>query len=126
MKLLTTNFVQCAVKSCNGSEKSYPLKYEDCQLQLEEQEFKPAFIIAMLQRINWQALVKVAADLGNSNLPAEKPADVENNEALLKELHTLLIETQITEGKMVCENCGHIYYIKDSIPDFLLPPHLAN
>lgn len=70
--------------------------------------------------------MKVAADLGNNNLPAQKPENVENNEALLKELHTLLIETQITDGKMVCENCGHIYYIKDSIPDFLLPPHLAN
>ncbi|VEU19851.1 DEKNAAC100774 [Brettanomyces naardenensis] len=126
MKFLTTNFVKCAVKSCDASEKSFPLKYEECQLQSEEQEFNPAFIVSMLDRIDWDALVSVAADLGNRSIPAEKPENIEQNEALLRELHSLLLETQIVEGKMMCQNCGHIYYIKDSIPNFLLPPHLAN
>jgi multifunctional methyltransferase subunit TRM112 len=125
MKFLTTNFVRCAVKSCDGAENSFPLKFEECKLQLEEQEFDPDFIISMLERLDWNALVKVAADLGNTALPLQKPIDIDQNDVLLKDLHSLLMETQIVEGQMVCGNCKHIYYIKNSIASFLLPPHLA-
>lgn len=125
MKFLTTNFVRCAVKSCDGSGNSFPLQYEDCQLQQEEQEFNPDFIVAMVERLDWDALVEVAAELGNTGLPQTKPAVLADDEQALRQLHTLLLETQILEGRMICKNCGHIYYIKDSIPNFLLPPHLA-
>lgn len=125
MKFLTTNFVRCAVKSCDGTENSFPLKYENCQLQLEEQEFNPDFIISMLGRLDWDAIIKVAADLGNTALPARKPENIDHDETMLKDLHSLLVETQIVEGQMVCGNCNHIYYIKNSIASFLLPPHLA-
>jgi multifunctional methyltransferase subunit TRM112 len=125
MKFLTTNFVRCAVKSCDGTEGSFPLHFENCQLELEEQEFDPDFIISMIERLEWSALVKVAADLGNNALPPQKPDNIDENETMLKDLHSLLLETQITEGQMVCGNCKHIYYIKDSIASFLLPPHLA-
>lgn len=67
--------------------------------------------------------------LGNTSLPPAKPEniDLESEESLplLQDLHSLLLETTITEGEMVCNNCQHIYYIKNSIPNFLLPPHLA-
>ena len=47
------------------------------------------------------------------------------NEKLLKDLHTLLLETQVMEGKLVCGNCGHEYAIKEGIANFLLPNHLG-
>jgi len=125
MKFITTNFVRCAVKSCDGSENSFPLRFEDCKMQLEEIEFNAEFIISMLERLDWNAIIKVANDLGNTSLPPQKPDDIDNNEVMLKDLHSLLMETQIVEGKMICGNCNHIYYIKDSIASFLLPPHLA-
>lgn len=125
MKFLTTNFVKCAVKSCDGSENSFPLKYENCKLQLEEQDFNPEFIISMLERLDWDAIIKVASDLGNTSLPLKKPENIDENNEMLKDLHSLLIETQITDGEMICGNCNHIYYIKNSIASFLLPPHLA-
>ncbi|GME80396.1 hypothetical protein B5S28_g1965 [[Candida] boidinii] len=126
MKFLTTNFVRCAVKACDGNEKSYPLRFRECELELEESEFNKEFIISMLERLDWNGVLSVAKDLGNESLPNVKPVDIEDNEILLKDLHNLLIETQIINGKMVCDNCEHIYYIKDSIANFLLPPHLAN
>ncbi|KAG0688831.1 hypothetical protein C6P40_000436 [Pichia californica] len=125
MKFLTTNFVKCAVKSCDGSEGSFPLKYENCQLQLEEQDFNPEFIVSMLERLDWNAIIQVASDLGNNLLPSQKPEDIDGNSEMLKDLHSLLIETQIIDGEMVCRNCKHVYYIKNSIASFLLPPHLA-
>ena len=47
------------------------------------------------------------------------------DEQKLKDLHTLLLETQIQEGKLVCGNCGHEYPIKEGIASFLLPSHLV-
>lgn len=129
MKLLTTNFVQCAVEKCSRSNSAFPLKYLNCQLIHRDVTFDATFIAKMLPRIDWDALVAVAQNLGNESLPKVKPeilnlSDPEN-EAILKDLHTFLLETQIHEGTMVCQNCGHLYHIKNFIPNFLLPPHLA-
>lgn len=129
MKFLTTNFVKCAVKSCDSSVDSFPLHFSECQLVQEEQEYNADFIVHMLERLDWSAVLKVAEDLGNNLLPPTKPENLdpimEDDQAILKSLHTLLMETQIVEGKMICRNCEHIYFIKNSIPNFLLPPHLC-
>lgn len=129
MKFITTNFVKCAVKSCSSSDQSFPLQYSECQLVQEKQDFNAEFIASMLERLDWPAVLKVAEDLGNNSLPQTKPEGIdpimEDDQVILKDLHTLLVETQIVEGKMTCRNCGHIYYIKNSIPNFLLPPHLC-
>ncbi|KAK6457267.1 uncharacterized protein RJT20DRAFT_38330 [Scheffersomyces xylosifermentans] len=129
MKFITTNFVKCAIKGCQSSTEAFPLKYEDCQLAQEEQEYNPEFIAHMLERLNWPAIIQVAKDLGNESLPPTKPESLdpimEDDQAVLRDLHTLLLETQIVEGRMICRNCEHVYHIKNSIPNFLLPPHLC-
>lgn len=129
MKFLTTNFVRCAIKTCQSSPDSFPLRFEECQLAQEELEYNPEFICHMLERLNWEAILQVAHDLGNDALPQTKPEDLdpimEDDQHLLRDLHTLFMETQIMEGKMICRNCEHIYHIKNSIPNFLLPPHLC-
>lgn len=129
MKFLTTNFVKCAVKSCDSSTDAFPLQFTECQLVQEEQDYNPEFVVNMLERLDWPAVLKVANDLGNNSLPPVKPENLdpimEDDQAVLKDLHTLLMETQIVEGKMTCRNCNHVYFIKNSIPNFLLPPHLC-
>lgn len=125
MKLLTTNFVQCAVKSCARTTEAFPLKYDECELVHEDLDFDPQFVKNIMLKIDWEALLSVANDLGNTSLPPTKPEASEESEQMLKDLHTLLLETQIKNGKMVCRGCGHLYHIKNTIPNFLLPPHLA-
>jgi multifunctional methyltransferase subunit TRM112 len=44
---------------------------------------------------------------------------------MMADLHTLLLETQVMEGSLVCGNCGHEYKIKEGIANFLLPNHLV-
>lgn len=74
--------------------------------------------------------------LGFTTVPISKPSGplepldpsgetVVNDEKMLRDLHTLLLETQVTEGKLVCGNCGHEYAIKEGIANFLLPNHLG-
>lgn len=44
---------------------------------------------------------------------------------MLRDLHKLLMETHVVEGKLCCANCGHEYQIKEGIANFLLPSHLG-
>ena len=46
-------------------------------------------------------------------------------ESTLQKLHNLLLETAVTDGKLVCGNCGFEYPIKDGVGNFLLPAHLV-
>ena len=48
-----------------------------------------------------------------------------SQEKVMRDLHTLLLETEVREGKMVCGNCRHEYRIKEGIANFLLPSHLG-
>ncbi|CAL9728551.1 multifunctional methyltransferase subunit Trm112p [Monosporozyma unispora] len=135
MKFLTTNFLKCSVSACDISNDNFPLQYDGskCKLvQNEDIEFRPEFLLNILDRIEWSAILQVAADLGNTSLPPNKPklninVDelTEEEQIILRDLHTLLLQTSIVEGEMKCKNCGHVYYIKNSIPNLLLPPHLA-
>lgn len=64
--------------------------------------------------------------LGFPQIPETKPeGDALNDEQTLKDLHRLLLETQVMEGKLICGNCGHQYTIKEGIANFLLPSHLG-
>jgi len=60
-------------------------------------------------------------------LPEEPPTaeELQADEKMIKDLHTLLVETQIMEGKLVCAVCGHEYAIREGIANFLLPSHLV-
>ena len=77
--------------------------------------------------------------MGFTTLPETKPefpttdptvtqeveGEGEAKEKFWRDLHRLLLETQVTEGKMVCATCGHEYRIKEGIANFLLPNHLV-
>ena len=42
-----------------------------------------------------------------------------------RDLHRVLLETCIQEGKLVCGCCGHEYAVKEGVANFLLPGHLV-
>ncbi|KAF4469251.1 hypothetical protein FALBO_3847 [Fusarium albosuccineum] len=127
MKVLTLNFITCAVKACKASNDSYPLHPKDAELVKDELELNPEMIINVLPRLDWAALRITASELGFPQLPEEAPSakDLEADEQKLKDLHHLLLETQMSEGKLVCGNCGHEYAVKEGIANFLLPSHLV-
>lgn len=59
-------------------------------------------------------------------LPETRPEDEAlDDEQVLRDLHRFLLETQVTEGKLICGNCSHEYMIKEGIANFLLPSHLG-
>jgi multifunctional methyltransferase subunit TRM112 len=42
-----------------------------------------------------------------------------------RDLHRILLETCVKEGKLVCGSCGHEYAVREGIANFLLPGHLV-
>lgn len=63
MKLLTTNYLTCAVKACRTSPLSFPLHFKDAELVQETLEVNPEFIRNILPRIEWPALVTTATEV---------------------------------------------------------------
>ena len=59
--------------------------------------------------------------------PEENDLMAEDNEPsqTLKDLHTLLMETSVQNGKLVCGSCQHEYAVKEGIANFLLPSHMV-
>lgn len=62
----------------------------------------------------------------------EKPLDTTESEGgeetpsqTAQDLHRVLLETCIQEGKLVCGSCGHEYAVKEGVANFLLPGHLV-
>lgn len=60
MKILTTSFLTCAVKSCKSSPLSFPLHYKDAELEQNDIAYNPEFLINILPRVDWDA-VKITA-----------------------------------------------------------------
>jgi multifunctional methyltransferase subunit TRM112 len=44
---------------------------------------------------------------------------------LALDLHAMLMETSIAEGTLFCGSCGHEYFVKEGIGNFLLPGHMV-
>ncbi|CZS94040.1 probable TRM112 Subunit of an adoMet-dependent tRNA methyltransferase (MTase) complex (Trm11p-Trm112p) [Rhynchosporium agropyri] len=127
MKVLTLNFLTCAVKACKSTSTSFPLHPKDCELVSDSIAPNHQLLVNVLPRVDWAALCITASELGFPTLPPTAPStsDLESDPKLSSELHNLLLETQISEGGLVCANCGHEYKIKEGIANFLLPNHLV-
>jgi multifunctional methyltransferase subunit TRM112 len=155
MKILTLNFLTCARKACKPQPTSFPLHPAESTLEIQESDLNLAFLQNILPRLDWPALISITTELGLPGLQAEPPEvedliakggpgktaeapegmeveeksegqEVEVQPSQLgKDLHRLLIETTIQEGKLVCACCSHEYAIKEGIANFLLPSHLV-
>jgi multifunctional methyltransferase subunit TRM112 len=128
MKVLSLNFLTCAVKACRATTASFPLHPRDAELVHDADLDVNARLLAnVLPRLDWAALRTTTRELGFPELPEEAPtaAQLEEDPKMLQDLHRLLIETQMAEGKLVCGNCQHEYAVKEGIANFLLPSHLV-
>lgn len=163
MKLLTLNFLTCAIKTCKTQASSFPLHPKDSELEILEADLNLPFLKNILPRLMWEELRVICKEvflppthpplhqihqtnthqLGLPDLPATAPtpndlveggiqevaegaqAPDEQPSQTAKDLHRVLLETCIQEGKLVCGCCGHEYAVKEGVANFLLPGHLV-
>jgi hypothetical protein len=79
MKILTLNFLTCAVKACKSSSACFPLHPKDAELVQDESiELNPKLLVNILPRLDWEALKIVCTEvcslfslhLSLSNIPS--------------------------------------------------------
>lgn len=73
MKVITANFVTCAVKECKTSPASFPLHFQDAELEQQELDFQPEFIRNILPRIDWVALRTISNEVWRSKPGRQLP-----------------------------------------------------
>ncbi|KAF2854623.1 Trm112p-domain-containing protein [Plenodomus tracheiphilus IPT5] len=145
MKLLTLNFLTCAIKTCKTNPASFPLHPREAELEIVEADINLSFLKNILPRIMWEEFRTLCKELGLPELPATPPSSedlvepsgtapdtasesVETDETpsqTARDLHRILLETCIQEGKLVCGSCEHEYAVKEGVANFLLPGHLV-
>lgn len=77
----------------------------------------------MLGRVG--ELEEQEGDVQMSGDEGEEKKVEDEDTRLLRGLHTLLLETEMLEGKLRCGSCGHEYGVKEGVGNFLLPAHLV-
>ncbi len=63
MKVLSLNFLACAVKACKSSSNSYPLHPKDAELVQDDIELNPEMLINVLPRLDWAALRTTSSEV---------------------------------------------------------------
>jgi hypothetical protein len=63
MKVLTLNFLTCAVKACKSSSASFPLHPKDAELVSEDLPPNPKLLANLLPRLDWDALSTINAEV---------------------------------------------------------------
>jgi hypothetical protein len=63
MKILTVNFLTCAVKSCKTSALAFPLHFRDAELVRQDMDFQPDFVRNVLGRVDWDGLRVTAGEV---------------------------------------------------------------
>lgn len=81
MKLLTLNFLTCAIKTCKSAPSSFPLHPRDASLEVIETDLNLAFLKNILPRLMWDEL-RVITDEVRFFLPSNGLTSV----ALLRSL----------------------------------------
>jgi multifunctional methyltransferase subunit TRM112 len=63
MKLLTLNFLTCAIKTCKPLPAAFPLHPRDAELEIQEADINLPFLKNILPRIMWEEMRGVAREV---------------------------------------------------------------
>lgn len=63
MKLLTLNFLTCAIKTCKSSPSSFPLHPRDADLEVVETDLNLPFLKNILPRLMWDELCVITSEV---------------------------------------------------------------
>ncbi|KAI9628357.1 hypothetical protein KEM48_011640 [Puccinia striiformis f. sp. tritici PST-130] len=120
VRLITHNLLACNAKNCSAPT-NFPLRFEQVQkVEIKESELNKEFIKGFLNKLDFDALLY----LGDADLPESFPLEFlqdpdKISDQLYTALHHALLEIHVQDGNMVCPSCGHIYVIKDGIPNMV-------
>ena len=119
MQLLLQNTLVCPASG------GFPLKIvathtTSLELSASEQLANSELLRRILPRVNWDAMVAAAHDLGLEDVPAE-PRDYDQvDDGTLLKLADILMQVQVVEGELLSPCGTHRYQIHDGIPNMVV------
>jgi multifunctional methyltransferase subunit TRM112 len=133
MRLLTHSHLVCVRRGC---PKQFPLQLAPTKVEQEETECNEELILHLLPTLDYPVLYSAASVCGlESDLPkpGEEKDSLDINELskgtqerteeairMIQLLHTILLDTHVMEGNLVCEGCSRKYPIQQGIPNLRL------
>eukprot|EP00163_Fabomonas_tropica_P001294 TRINITY_DN1098_c0_g3_i1.p1 TRINITY_DN1098_c0_g3~~TRINITY_DN1098_c0_g3_i1.p1 ORF type:complete len:116 (-),score=22.10 TRINITY_DN1098_c0_g3_i1:145-492(-) len=109
----------CNLKSC--TKDKFPLKVTDFTIEESDVDPNPDFLIGLLPKLEWGALVGTAKALGvGDELPSKIPEDASEDADFLTALHHVIMEVEIKEAKLVCNGCGRVFPVSKGVPNMVL------
>ena len=115
-------------KTTDSTKTGYPLKIVATTVVVENSPFDKEMVLKMLPRLNYPAVVQAGQELASkltdqnkpTELPAELPANHQDDENFLQTLHYVLFDIHLVEGFLICPGSGRRFPVKDSIPNMIL------
>ncbi|XP_055436907.1 multifunctional methyltransferase subunit TRM112-like protein isoform X1 [Bubalus kerabau] len=90
------------------------------EVRINPVEFNPDFIVRMIPKVEWAALLEAADHLHLIQVPKEPIQGYEHNEEFLRKMHHVLLEVEVLEGTLQCPESGRVFPISRGIPNMLL------
>ncbi|XP_044799592.2 multifunctional methyltransferase subunit TRM112-like protein isoform X3 [Bubalus bubalis] len=90
------------------------------EVRINPVEFNPDFIVRMIPKVEWAALLEAADHLHLIQVPKEPIQGYEQNEEFLRKMHHVLLEVEVLEGTLQCPESGRVFPISRGIPNMLL------
>jgi multifunctional methyltransferase subunit TRM112 len=129
MRLLTHNFLQSNVKH---TENGYPLEIQAEKVILEASPMDKDLILKLWPKLDYTVLRNAVQQLSSvaslyesqiqlPELPnAVTLEELEQDDTLLSQMHTVLMDVHVLEGSLVCPDSGRKFPVKEGIPNMIL------
>ena len=93
------------------------------EVEIQEAEFSAEFLQHVVHKLHWPALRAAAQQLGPEHsvaLPDTVTPALLEDDAFLRTLHRVLLETVVLSAHLVCPESGRRFLVTDGIPNMLL------
>ena len=98
MRLLTHNLLSSHVRGVGP--RGFPLRLQATEVRINPVEFNPDFIVRMIPKVEWAALLEAADNLHLIEVPKEPIQGYEHNEEFLRKMHHVLLEVDVLKGTL--------------------------
>merc|ERR1719150_2828935 len=73
--------------------------------------------------IDYNVLIEAAKQIGIKDLPLQLPSKeiIQKSESFLRSMQKVLLDSNVTEGRLICSKCKTAYLISNGVVDMMHP-----
>ena len=121
MKAITHNILICNIKKCEESKKNYPFIIIANKIENKPSEFNIDLTKKIYESLDKDGLNQFCKDLNLVKYDFTKIDDtIKQEKGFWEDVHKIINETLIIDGKLKCPNCQREFPIINGIADMVL------